>query len=151
MRNLIFITLISATILNPAGSNAAPSTFEPVIGGGLQCLDQIEPSFFQSYLSTYFKEPYKNEGGALWYKMEGVQLFGLEVEEAFVSYKTEHTDFIGVIFNAKLEDARKSIQQTRGIRFVPEASPTVLRSAAGSYLIEYDRTKSKMFCVKYRP
>lgn len=140
----IFLTVTSFTV------EAAPSTFEPVIGGALLCHDQIDPPYFQGYLTTHFKAPYKTEGGAYWHKIEGVQLYGIEVEEIFVSTGADQVDFLGLVFNAQLDEVRKKLLVNPGVAFLPDTNDKTLRSASGSYLIEYKGSKSKLFCVRYR-
>lgn len=144
----ILFAVFLAVICPPA--EAVPSTFEPVIGNALLCQDNIDPPYFQDYLTTHFKAPYKTEGGAYWHKTDGVRLYGIEVTEIFVSTGADQVDFLGVVFNAKLSEARQKLLADRGVAFVADPDGKTLRSPPGSFLIEYNRTKSKLFCVKYR-
>ena len=138
------------TVLATPRSHATPSTFESVIGSALLCQDEINPPFFQDYLTAYFNKPTKTEGGAYWYKPDGVLLFGMEVDQIFVSTGADQVNFVGVIFNSSLAEARQRILQSKNTQFSPNPSEKILRSALGSHLMEYGNTKAKLFCVKYR-
>ncbi|MBZ0091664.1 MAG: hypothetical protein K8F27_05520 [Sulfuricellaceae bacterium] len=145
MRFFLLVVLLTAT-----AAFAAPSTFVPVVGNALLCNDHIDPVFFRDYLSTYFKPPYKTEGGAYWFKPEGARLFGSEVEDIFVSDESVAVDFLGVVINERLPAVRQQILDTKGVVFSPDTGETSLRSPAGSFLIDYGGSKTKLFCVKYR-
>lgn len=137
-------------LLSPIFAWAIPSTFEPVVGNAVLCHDHIDSSYFQSYLTTHFKAPYKTEGGAYWHKLDGVQLFGIEVAEIFVSTGADQVEFLGVVLNAPITEARQKLLSNQGIFFFPDPDDKTLRSSNGSHLIEFQRTKTKLFCVKYR-
>lgn len=147
MRYLLFFLfgVFAATTAYPA-----PTTLEPVIGGALLCNDQIDPVFFRDYLSTYFKPPYKTEGGAYWFKPDGARLFDSEVEDIFVSDESAAVDFLGVVINERLPAVRQRILDAKGVVFSPDSGETTLRSPAGSFLIDYGGSKTKLFCLKYR-
>ncbi len=146
MRRLALLLALAA----PLPAAAAPSTLEPVIGHALLCFDHIEPTYFQEYLTTHFKPPVRTEGGAYWYKPDGVRLFNLEVSEFFVSTGADGVDFLGTVFNAPLAEARRAIRETKGISFYPDEQGRVPRAPPGSHLLDYGPDKSKLFCVKYR-
>ena len=148
-RKLLFVML--AVVSMPGSSLAAPTTFEPVIGSALQCNDHIDPVYFKDYLIRFYKNPYKTEGEAYWFKPDSAQkLYGLELTDIYVSTEGSNYAFLGVIFKEKLDVARKKMQEVRGISYLPFSGDSVLRSAQGSFLIEYDNTKTKLYCVKYR-
>lgn len=130
-------------------ASGAPTHFEQVIGGALLCRDEIDPAYFMDYLSRFFKAPYKTEGGAYWFKPEPKQtLFGLQLQEVFVSTGDSRYAFLGVVFNEKLADARRKLLENQGVAFMPFGD--ALRSPPGAFLIEYNRTRTKLYCVKYR-
>jgi hypothetical protein len=149
-RKRLFLML--AALASMSGSLlAAPTTFEPVIGGALQCNDQIDPVYFKDYLIRFYKNPYKTEGEAYWFKPDSAQkLYGLELTDIYVSTEDSNYAFLGVIFKEKLDVARKKMLEVRGVSYHPFSGDTVLRSAQGSFLIEYDNTKTNLYCVKYR-
>ena len=135
----------------PASALAAPTTFEPVIGSALFCNDHIDPVFFKDYLIRFYKYPYKTEGDAYWFKPDPAQrLYGLELTDIYVSTESSRYAFLGVIFKENLDTARKKMLEIKGVSYLPFSSDTVLRSAQGSFLIEYDKTKTKLYCVKHR-
>ncbi|HCA26384.1 MAG TPA: hypothetical protein DEP05_01835 [Betaproteobacteria bacterium] len=129
---------------------ATPTTFETVVGNALLCLDRIDPAYFKTYLTTYFKPPVRTEGDAYWFRPESIGLYGMEVNEIFVSTESSPIDFLGVILNEKLAQARQKIFAATGIRYLPGKNPAVLRSPAGGFLMQYATLKTKLVCVIYR-
>ena len=151
MSKKILFILLSLLWSAPVTVIAAPTTFEPVIGSALLCNDQIDPVYFKDYLTRFFKTPYKTEGEAYWFKPDPSQkLFGLELIDIYVSIEDSRYAFLGVIFKEKLEDSRKKMLEIKNTTYLPFSGDTVLRSAQGSFLIEYDKTKTKLYCVKHR-
>lgn len=150
----IGVTAFGLTVL-PAAV-AAPTTFQPVIGGAVLCRDQTDHGYFRDYLNQAYKSSYKTEGEAYWYKPDnGQRLYGLNLVDIFVSVDGSHYAFVGVVLKEKLEDAAKKMLE-RGIRFEPYApqgevaSPDVLRSPEGAFLIRYNTNQSKLYCAKHR-
>lgn len=130
---------------------AAPTTFEPVIGSALLCQDQIDPAYFKDYLVRFYKNPYKTEGEAHWFKPDPEQkLYDMVLTDIFVSVEDSRYVFLGVVFRENLAAARKKMLDLKGIAFLPFSGEAVLRSAQGSFLIEYDKTQTKLYCVKHR-
>ncbi|MFA7239477.1 MAG: hypothetical protein WC091_05135 [Sulfuricellaceae bacterium] len=157
MRLLLRIWVLALGLLALPAVAASPTTFQPVVGGGLLCRDQIDHVYFTDYLIQAFKAPYKTEGEAYWFKPDnGQKLFGLELTDIFVSVDGSRYAFLGVILKEKLEDAAKKLLELRGLRFEPYApmgevaGPHVLRSPEGAFLIRYDTTHSKLYCAKHR-
>ena len=135
----------------------SPTTFQPVIGGGLLCRDRIDHIYYTDYLIRFFNTPYKTEGEAYLFKPDqGQRLFGLEITDIFVSVDASRYAFLGVILKEKLENTAKKMLELRGIRFEPYApmgevaGPHVLRSPEGAFLIRYNNTQSKLYCAKHR-
>ncbi|GAO35609.1 hypothetical protein SCT_1000 [Sulfuricella sp. T08] len=149
-RKFLFLMLAALGSM-PVSLFAAPTTFEPVIGSALLCNDQIDPVYFEDYLIRFFKKPYKTEGEAYWFKPDPSQrLYGLELTDIYVSTESSRYAFLGVIFKENLDTARKKMLDIKGVSYLPFSGDTVLRSAQGSFLIEYDNTKTKLYCVKHR-
>lgn len=147
----VLVLLLSALWLAPAASISGPSTFEPVIGGALLCRDSIDPVYLKDYLIRFYQTPYKTEGEAYWFKPDpGKKLYGVTLEDIFVSAEDSRYAFLGVVLSENLSQARKKILETEGIDFQPFSGETVLRSALGSFLIEYDKTQTKLYCAKHR-
>jgi hypothetical protein len=152
MNGKLLFLILAALGSMPASLLAAPTTFEPVIGNALQCNDQIDPVYFKDYLIRFFKQPYKTEGEAYWFKPDPSQrLYDLELTDIYVSTESSRYAFLGVIFKEKLDIAKKKMLDVRGVSYLPFSGDAVLRSAQGSFLIEYDKTKTKLYCVKHRP
>lgn len=138
-------------LLTPLAHAAPPTTFLPVIGGGVLCRDQTEHRWFREYLTQSFKAPYKTEGEAYWYKPEkGQSIFGLEIVDIFVSVDDTRYGFIGLVLKDKLEDAQKKLLEQKSIRFEPYDGPDVLRSPEGAFLIRYAGKQSKLYCARHR-
>ena len=74
----------------------------------------------------------------------------MEVDQIFVSTGADQVNFVGVIFNTPLVEARQRILQHKNTQFSPNPNEKILRSALGSHLMEYGNTKTKLFCIKYR-
>jgi len=149
-RKLLFLMLAALGSM-PVSLLAAPTTFETVIGSALLCNDQIDPVYFKDYLIRFYKNPYKTEGEAYWFKPDPAQrLYDLELTDIYVSTESSRYAFLGVIFKEKLDTAKKKMLEIRGVSYLPFSGDTVLRSAQGSFLIEYDKTKTKLYCVKHR-
>lgn len=151
MGRKLFLLMLAALGSMPVSLLAAPTTFEPVIGSALLCNDQIDPVYFKDYLIRFYKDPYKTEGDAYWFKPDPAQkLYGLQLADIYVSTESSRYAFLGVIFEENLDTARKKMLEIRGVSYHPFSGDTVLRSAQGSFLIEYDNTKTKLYCVKHR-
>jgi len=147
----ILFLILAALGSMPVSLLAAPATFEPVIGSALLCNDQIDPVYFKDYLIRFYKNPDKTEGEAYWFKPDPAQkLYGLELTDIYVSTESSSYAFLGVIFKEKLDVARKKMLEVRGVSYLPFSGDAVLRSAQGSFLTEYDNTKTKLYCVKHR-
>lgn len=136
-------------LLSASTPFSAPTTFPQVIGNALLCNDHIDPSYFKSYMSAFFQPPYKVEGDAYWFKAE-TTLFGGSVKEVFVSVESSKFAFIGIVMEDKQETVKARIESLMGIRFRPAQDVLTLRSAPGSFLIQYGSQNSKLFCVKHR-
>ena len=150
IKNLV-VLLLTAWGCIPAMAAAAPTTFDPVIGRALLCHDQIDPVYFKDYLIRFYKTPYKTEGEAYWFKPDPEQkLYDLTLADIFVSADGSRYAFLGVVFKENLTAARKKMQDLKGISFLPFSCETVLRSAQGSFLLEYNNTQSKLYCLKHR-
>ncbi|HUW50583.1 MAG TPA: hypothetical protein VMV75_06175 [Sulfuricella sp.] len=147
----LFFLMLGVLAFAPVQSIAAPTTFEPVIGSALLCRDQIDPGYFKDYLTRFYQYPYKNEGEAYWFKPDAEQkLYDMVVTDIYVSTEDSRYSFLGVIFRETLDSARKKMLEMKGVEFLPFSGNTVLRSAQGSFLIEYNTTQSKLYCVKDR-
>ena len=151
MARTAFFLLLAVLGLMPASLPAAPTTFEPVIGGALLCRDHIDPAYFKDYLIRFYKNPYKTEGEAYWFKPDPEQkLFDMVLTDIFVSTEDSRYAFLGVVVRENLADARKKMQDLKGIAFLPFSGESVLRSAQGSFLIEYSNGQAKLYCAKHR-
>lgn len=141
---------------------AQPSHFEQVIGTAALCQDAMDPAWFNEYMTRFFQKAYRNEGGAWWYRTRDVTLLGLPVEEVFVSNEATRPNFIGVVFRARLADARQALLERTGQRWLEyrrlpgdvaarrQGLDIVWRSALGAHLYAYGRNKTKLVCVRYR-
>ena len=136
----------------PAPALAVPSTFGPTIGAALLCLDQIDPFYFWSYLNRFFGPPYKNEGGAYWFKVQ-TTLWGAPVSDVLVSDGSGSVIFLAAAFTSTKPDSLSSaIAGSTGIGYTKsepiQYSP--LMSNLGSKIIYFGQD-SKVYCAKYNP
>ncbi len=144
------VCLLFALAVAPSRA-APPTTFLPVIGGGVLCRDQTDYTYFRDYLTQAYKAAYKTEGEAYWFKPEkGQNIYGMEITDIFVSVADTRYNFIGLVLKEKLEDARKKLLEQKSVRFDPYDGPDVLRSPEGAFLIRYDSKFSKLYCARHR-
>ena len=142
---LLLIVLVAGV----ARAAEPPTSFGSTIGPALLCIDQIDPFYFWSYLNQFFGPPYKREGGAYWFKVQGT-LWGAAINEVMVSDGANEQVFLAASFKeapAKLADA---ISEVTGIRHINEVpfKYTPLISSLGSKII-YAGQNSKIYCAKY--
>ena len=136
----------------PGAALAAPSTFGTTIGPALLCLDQIDPFYFWSYLNQFFGPPYKNEGGAYWFKVQ-TSLWGAPVSDVLVSDGSGRVVFLAAAFtNTKPDALSSAISGSTGIGYTVsepiQYSP--LMSNLGSKIIYFGQD-SKVYCAKHNP
>lgn len=143
------LLLTLAPVNDQAWAAEPPASFGSTIGPALLCIDQIDPFYFWSYMNHFFGPPYKREGGAYWFKVQGT-LWGAAVTEVMVSDGEHEQVFLAASFKegpAKLADA---ILEATGIRHINEVpfkfSPLI--SSLGSKII-YAGQNSKIYCAKY--
>jgi hypothetical protein len=136
----------------PGSTLAAPSTFSTTIGSALLCLDQIDPFYFWSYLNEFFGPPYKNEGGAYWFKVQ-TTLWGAPISDVLVSDGSDQVIFLAAAFtNIKPDALSSAISGSTGIGYTNsepiQFSP--MMSNFGSKII-YFKQDSKIYCSKHNP
>lgn len=141
----VFSLLLPSTL-----SFAGPTTLYTVLGSALLCHDEVSGAYFRQYLRTAYKEPTRTEGEAEWFAMTDT-LFSAPVAEAFVNYPASEYEFVGIVLNLPVEEAKKTIEANANIRFFPIHKPNQYRSAAGSMLIDYGEKQSKFYCAKRKP
>jgi hypothetical protein len=132
-------------------AQAAPSTLGPVIGSALLCRSHLDNAYFYDYLSSAFGPSYKHEGGAYWFRADG-NLWGTTVTDIMVSDDTSDMIFVGAVTEATPDKLDEAIRAAVGVKHSATDSSTfpVRASRAGSNIV-YFKTKSKVFCAKYKP
>jgi hypothetical protein len=142
----------AAVLALAAGSvHAAPSTFGPVIGSALLCRSHLDNAYFQSYLASAFGPSYKHEGGAYWFKAEG-NLWGTQVTDILLSDDTSELVFVGAVTEATPDKLDEAIRATAGVRHLAtDASAYPVRESVPGSRIVYFKTKSKIYCAKFKP
>ncbi|HEY0060914.1 MAG TPA: hypothetical protein VGC21_02265 [Telluria sp.] len=134
-----------------AAAGAAPSTFGPVIGTALLCRSHLDNAYFQSYLTTAFGPSYKHEGGAYWFKADG-NLWGAQVTDIILSDDTSELVFLGAVTEATPDKLEEAIRGSAGLRHIAaDASAYPVRESRPGSRIVYFKTKSKIYCAKYKP
>jgi hypothetical protein len=131
-------------------ANAAPAaTFGIEVGNALLCLNQLNSKYFYDYLFEAFGKPYKNEGGAYWFKAAGSNLWGMEVTDILVNDSSSPADFIGANINGTPQALGDAISKSVGIRFtLDDATKYSLRQSQAGSVIAYADTKAKIYCAK---
>ncbi len=143
--------LLAALSLACAGAAAAPSTFGPVIGSAVLCRSHLDNAYFYDYLSSAFGPSYKHEGGAYWFKADG-NLWGATVTDIMVSDDTSDIIFVGAVTESAPDKLEEAIRAAVGVKHdaTDKSAYPVRESRPGSKIV-YFKTKSKVFCAKYKP
>lgn len=132
-------------------AQAAPSTFGPVIGSAILCRSHLDNAYFYNYLQTAFGPSYKHEGGAYWFKADGM-LWGAQVSDVIVSDDANELVFVGAVTDTTPDKLEEAIRGSVGIRHDPkDASKFPVRESSPGSKIVYFKTKSKIYCAKYKP
>ncbi|MDC8757430.1 hypothetical protein [Janthinobacterium fluminis] len=149
LRRLAAVALLAGA--GAAAQAAAPSTFGTIVGNAVLCLDQIDNAYFHAYLSTSFGPAYKREGGAYWFKADA-SLWGAAITDVIVSDDTSALTFVGVVADTTPEKIDEAIVAAAGLHYKKiDASKYPVRESSPGSKIVYFRTKSKVFCAKYKP
>ncbi|MDB5775799.1 MAG: hypothetical protein JWP38_1932 [Herbaspirillum sp.] len=137
----------AALLCASAPVTATPNTFGSVIGQGLLCLSELDAGYFYNYLTQSFGPPYKHEGNAYWFRVQGA-LWGAPISEILVSDADSPQRFLAAVADVAPEVLVGKITDTLHIRFTPTTQYVnpVRVSQAGSKIIYYNR-KSKIYCA----
>lgn len=100
-------------------------------------------------MNQFFGPPYKTEGGAHWFKVQG-QLWGATITDVMVSDGAGEQVFLAAAFKDKPAKLASAIAETTGMLYVnEEASPfSPLISNMGSKIV-FSGQGSKIYCAKY--
>lgn len=115
-RKVCIAACVAACNLADPATGPKPD-FGVTIGPAVLCRDMLDMKFFYDYLSANFGPHYKQEQGAYWFKA-GVQLFGQDVDEIFMSDQSSNWIFVGVVFKAKPDALAKALLASAGTVFV---------------------------------
>nr|WP_308609388.1 hypothetical protein [Massilia aquatica] len=148
---VILLTLLALAAAAPPAVQAAPSTFGPVIGSAILCRSGLDNAYFHDYLVNAFGPSYKHEGGAYWFKAEGT-LWGAPVTDIMISDDTSELVFVAAVADTTPDKLEESIRNAVGVRHlsVDNSRYPVRASNPGSKIV-YFKTKSKIYCAKYKP
>ncbi|WP_370661626.1 hypothetical protein [Massilia aquatica] len=148
---MILLTLLALAAAAPPAVQAAPSTFGPVIGSAILCRSGLDNAYFHDYLVNAFGPSYKHEGGAYWFKAEGT-LWGAPVTDIMISDDTSELVFVAAVADTTPDKLEESIRNAVGVRHlsVDNSRYPVRASNPGSKIV-YFKTKSKIYCAKYKP
>ncbi|MDQ1835324.1 hypothetical protein [Massilia scottii] len=150
LRALLARSCALALLAAPA-AQAAPSTFGPVIGSAILCRSQLDNAYFHDYLVSAFGPSYKHEGGAYWFKADGT-LWGAPVTDIMISDDTSEVVFVAAVADTTPDKLEESIRNAVGVRHVSmDNSRYPVRASNPGSKIVYFKTKSKIYCAKYKP
>jgi hypothetical protein len=132
-----------------AAGGAPPSTFGSTIGQALLCVDHIDPFYFWSYLNQFFGPPYKTEGGAYWFKVQGT-LWGATITDVMVSDGASEQVFLAASFKDSPAKLSVAIAEVTGMRYFNEVTTpfSPFASNMGSKIV-YAGQGAKIYCDKY--
>jgi hypothetical protein len=145
----VLLTLAACPPPALAADERAPSTFSTMVGPALLCMDHVDPFYFWSYLNRFFGPPYKNEGGAYWFKVKA-QLWGVPVSDVLVSDGTDPLVFLAAAMEAKPDALSAAIMGDAGIAYTNEgiAQYSPKSSGKGGKIIYFGQN-SKIYCANY--
>jgi len=148
------LRLFSAGLLLAASlaQAAPPSHFGVVLGNGLLCRDQTSNRYYFDYLSQYFGQPYKREGGAYWFRTNDALLWGVPVLEVMVSDESFPYRFVAAVTDTTPEELEKAILAQDGLAYakIDSSRYPVRETKAGSRIV-YFNNRSKIYCAKFKP
>lgn len=148
------LPLLAALLLLDAAAPAAaavPSTFGPVIGSALLCRSHLDNRAFQRYLTQAFGPSYKHEGGAFWFRAPDAKLWGAEVTDVLISDDSSPIVFLAAVTNSSADQLEQAVRTKVGVGHRPvDGSATPVRESAPGSKIVYFKTRSKIFCAKYK-
>ena len=114
--NKLAILLLVGAVAMPGQAGAMPTTFGPVVGNALLCVDDIDPAYFRRYLTDFLQPPYKTEGAAYWFKAD-TTLLGVKISDVFVSTEKTRYAFIGAVL-ADFDFIATFLRAQRGLHAV---------------------------------
>ena len=139
---------VLALALVPPSFAAVPSTFSTTVGHTLLCMNQLDSYFFYDYFRTAFGKPYKQEGGAYWFKAD-TTLWGAPITDVLVSDDPSLFSFIAAVADVPPERLDAAVVEAMGIHHqVMDGSKFPMRQAYPGSQIVYFQKKSKIFCAK---
>lgn len=143
--------LLAASAFSAAQA-APPTHFGVVLGNGLLCRDQTSNRYYFDYLSQYFGQPYKREGGAYWFRTNDAMLWGFSVLEVIISDESYPYRFVGAVTDTTPEELEKAIQRQDGLTYAKfDTSRYPVRESKPGSRIVYFNTRSKIYCAKFKP
>jgi hypothetical protein len=149
----IVTSILLATAACPppalAADGGVPSTFSTTVGSALLCMDHVDPFYFWSYLNKFFGPPYKNEGGAYWFKVKA-SLWGVPVSDVLVSDGKDQLVFLAAAMEAKPDALSEAILGNAGVAYSNEriAQYSPKSSGKGGKIIYFGQN-SKIYCANY--
>ncbi len=148
LRRLLALFALPAFLVAPLSFAAVPSTFSTTVGHTLLCMNQLDSHFFYDYFRSAFGKPYKQEGGAFWFKAD-TTLWGAPVTDVLVSDDPSLFSFIAAVVDLPPDRLDAAVVESMGIHHqVMDASKFPTRQAFPGSQIVYFQKKSKIFCAK---
>ena len=111
------------------------------------CMSLMSIPYMRGWLREFLNEPYKHEGGANWFNASSHTLFGLPLQDVFISDGSSEYMFVGVLFKAPVDKVMAAVDAAGSGKFVPGDAPGKYLSASGAVALAYQGTMSKLYCA----
>lgn len=147
------LMIVWLALAQPSSALAAggqmPSTLSSSVGAALLCKDHVDPHYFWTNLERFMGKPYKTEGGAYWFKVQG-NMWGAEITDVLVSDGQAELIFLAAQFKGGPDKLAEAILAATGIKYVKETAQadSPLVSGLGSRIV-FAGGNSKIYCKQY--
>lgn len=131
-----------------AESAQAQSTFEMTMAPTITCMSLMNIDYLRGWLRQSLNAPYKNEGGADWFNASNKTLFGIPLQDIFISDGSSQYMFIGALFKAPVTKLMAAVDAAGSGNFIAGSEAGQFVSASGAIAMNYGQgTMSKLYCA----
>lgn len=148
LRNCLHNSLIIGVFTNIlfwGGCFAYQTPYE--IAATVSCNNELNRHFYINEYTAQFGKPYKEDGGALWFKVPSMELYGAQVKDLFVSVDVNYL-FVGVVLNAPPEEVVEAIKASKLVpTIVFRRDKDTWVGADSRTIMRYNGKYTKIFCL----